>query len=85
MISVRILRYQVQEHAAQSSGRVFSDNREVLAHCWRPLHVRLLGHATLQASPSLTLHWQLGVCHHPRLRVECNSRAPSILVDDMGL
>jgi len=86
MISVRILRHLVQEHAAQSSGRVFSDSCEVLAHSGRPLHVRLLGHASLQASPSLTLHfnWQLGVCHHPRLRVECNSRAPSILVDDMG-
>ena len=87
MISVRILRHLAQEHAAQSSGRFFSYNREVLAHCGWPLHVRLLDHATLQVSPSLTLHfnWQLGVCNHPRLRMECNSRTPSIPVDDMGL
>jgi hypothetical protein len=69
MISVRILRHLAQEHAAQSSGRFFSGSREVLAHTRWPLHVRLLDHASLQASPSLTLHfyWQLGVCHHPRL------------------
>jgi len=78
--------YLVSEAWDTINDRTFNSGRRENSPLPRwSVYVRLTYCPARPGSCNSTVRLQLGICQHPRLRVECHPEASSVSVDDMGV